>query len=256
MDLNTRNKEILNNLILHQPVNEKIRLGNKTNDGGYVIIDGYQYDCFLSAGIGDEVTFENDFVNYAPNIPAFAFDGTVKRPSSLSEKVSFHKTNIGLTINTTDLKDICNRYNNIFLKMDVEGEEVRWLSEKNEFLPKIKQIVFECHVLFPHLMTIPIFNGCLGLSHDQYSDYVLKALTNLTATHYLVHAHQNNWSSFVRIEDNEYPVVMELTYIRKDCEINGLNKDNLPIPRLDIPNSFYFGSYTPDRDMNYWPFKI
>jgi len=41
--------EILKNLILYKPKNPKIRLGNPNGDGGYVIIDGYNYDCYLSA---------------------------------------------------------------------------------------------------------------------------------------------------------------------------------------------------------------
>ena len=44
MDINL---EILKNLVLYNPVNKKIRLGHQ-KDGGYVIIDGYDYDCFLN----------------------------------------------------------------------------------------------------------------------------------------------------------------------------------------------------------------
>jgi hypothetical protein len=46
--------------------------------------------------------------------------------------------------------------------------------------------------------------------------------------------------------------ILELTFIRKDCEITGVNKDNLPLMNLDYPN---YGNM-PDVHINKWPFVI
>jgi hypothetical protein len=54
----------------------KIRLGNKS-DGGYVIADNIgDYDVYLSAGIGEDESFSNDFLKKYKvlNNGAFQFD--------------------------------------------------------------------------------------------------------------------------------------------------------------------------------------
>ena len=45
--------------------NKKVRIG-KDNDGGYVIMEGLSYDCFLSAGISDDISFEEHFFKIIP----------------------------------------------------------------------------------------------------------------------------------------------------------------------------------------------
>ena len=47
----------------------KKRIG-KMHDGGYIICDipGIHYDCFLSAGVGCDTSFEEHFINEYPNL--------------------------------------------------------------------------------------------------------------------------------------------------------------------------------------------
>lgn len=273
MDYLGKYKEILQNLTLYGPTNRKIRYG-RNGDGGYVIVDGYKYDCFISAGIDDEISFETDFIKYNPNIPYIAFDGTVDRPHNLPENIIFHKKNIGVanTELTTNLKDIIDSHNDIFVKMDIEGEEWRWINSLGNSLKNIKQIVFEGHAFFPHLLEPyfvpqfpapgqkPIFlveHHCLGLSHDVWTDFILNSLKKLNETHHLVHIHQNTCAPFLTIMGNDYPTFCEITFLRNDCEINGLNEEDIPVPFLDYPSG---KKIIPpefiDRTMNYWPFKF
>jgi hypothetical protein len=261
-------EEILKNLELYNPVNKKIRVGHDL-DGGYVIIDGYEYDCILSAGIADEVSFENDFIKQNPNIDAYAFDGTVERPEALSEKFTYVKSNIGVISSEdgsqvysngglgnyvggiTNLKEYVKKYKNIFVKMDVEGEEWNWVRVFEDSLNKVKQLTIEVHALFPHLLSPHLVSAhCQNLPHDEWSDNILESLKILNKTHYLVHVHENNASPLVKIGDHEYPTFYELTYIRKDCKVDGLNKESLPLDGLDFPT---FGPQ--GNDINFYPFK-
>jgi hypothetical protein len=207
----------------------KIRLGAKS-DGGYVIgdIDG-KYDCYISAGVSDEESFSRDFINkYDMNEEnSYAFDGTIKKyPYHYTNKITFIRRNIGSerTPNEANLSYFIEKYNNIFLKMDIEGGEYTWLiSLKLDDLNKFKQIAIEFH----------------GINDDSFGcDYnsKLKCLKKISETHYLIHAHGNNYS---QKNTNGIPDVIELTYIRKDYfkEEPKLNTTILPIPDLDFPNT-------------------
>jgi hypothetical protein len=218
----------------------KIRLGAKS-DGGYICADlGNIYDCYISAGISGEESFSRDFINkYDMNeYNCFGFDGTISGyPYSYTNKISFIKKNINSynDNNNTNLMPLIDRYNNIFLKMDIEGGEYPWLlSLTEEHLNKFKQIVIEFH---------GITNNDWGCS---YNDKV-KCLEKLSKTHYIVHAHGNNYGTAV----NNIPVVIELTYVNKNYfnDIPELNKESLP-NHFDFPNN----PNAKDIDLNFYPF--
>ena len=184
----------------------KIRIGSNS-DGGYVIckIPG-NYDCYISCGISNEASFDRDFLNLYKNIGknnSYAFDGTIEDyPWHYTKNINFIKKNIS-NINDnkhTNLKYLLKNYNNIFLSMDIEGGEYEWLKSLEEYeLNKFKQICIEFH----------------GLNDDNYGCSVkekMNCLKKINKTHYLVHAHGNNFGPIV---DN-IPYVLELTYVRKN----------------------------------------
>ena len=230
--------------------NNKIRLG-KTIDSGYVIGNlDIDYDCYISAGIGENDEFSLDFMNkYNINKNnSYAFDGTIEQePLNLRDKITFVKKNIG-SINDEKMSNLSYLYdthNNIFLKMDIEGGEWHWLSSIDENkLIKFAQIVIEFHGLTNvsyHGITMHSFN-C------EYSQKV-KCLEKLSRTHYLVHAHGNNCDM---VAQNGVPNVMELVYINKNNFdfVPELNTQPLPIKDLDFPNDILY----PDIDLNFFPF--
>ena len=218
----------------------KIRLGVK-GDGGYVIgdIDG-NYDCYISAGVSDEESFSRDFIDkYNMNKEnSFAFDGTIQEyPYQYTNKITFIRRNIGSerTSNEANLSYFIEKYNNMFLKMDIEGGEYSWLLSLNiDNLHKFKQLVIEFH---------GINDDSFG--HNYYNKF--KCLKKLSKTHYLIHIHGNNCCP----TKNGIPNVVELTYIRKN-HFNGvpnLNTTILPISDLDFPNID-----GPDLPLNFEPF--
>ena len=102
-------------------------------------------------------------------------------------------------------------------------------------MAKFKQIIIEFH----------------GITNDgwncNYNDKV-RCLEKLSQTHYIVHAHGNNFGQVV----NNIPDVIELTYVNKKYfnSIPELNTQSLPIANLDFANN----PKTNDINLNCYPF--
>lgn len=220
----------------------KIRLGCDS-DGGYVIckLKG-DYDCYISCGVANEASFDRDFLNLYKNIGknnSFAFDGTIKDyPWRFTKDITFVKKNISNfnDNNHTNLDDLINKYEKIFLSMDIEGGEYPWLlSLSQDKLQKFKQIGIEFH----------------GLNDNTWGSSLndkIKCLKKLNQTHYIMHAHGNNFSGI----QNNIPDVLELIYVNKNylLDIPGKNKRFLPIKGLDYKNNGDRADYI----LNNYPF--
>jgi len=110
------------------------------------------------------------------------YDGTIAEyPSSRPPaNVFFHRQNI-----SADADEGCSlsewfsgKYNDIFLKMDIEGHEFAWLASLSTAdLLKLKQIIIEIH----------LSDDSLQLQQQQQP-----VLSRLASTHALLHAHGNN----------------------------------------------------------------
>ena len=207
---------------------KKIRCGSKC-DGGYVLaeLDDCKYDCYISAGISNEESFSRDFINKygMTEYNSFGFDGTINGyPYSYTNKISFIKKNINHFNDdcNSNLSHLIDNYSNIFLKMDIEGGEYPWLLNMDENqLTKFKQIVIEFH----------------GITNNGWGCNLIdkiKCLEKLSNTHYIVHAHGNNYGPVI----NGMPDVIELTYVNKNyfSSVPELNATALPIANLDFPN--------------------
>ena len=220
---------------------KKIRCGIN-RDGGYVFADlEGEYDCYISAGISNEESFSRDFINKY-NIhknDSYGFDGTITDyPYQYTENIQFIKKNINHfnDNNNTNLSFLTEKYSNIFLKIDIEGGEYPWLLNIDETqLNKFKQIVIEFH---------GITNNSWSCMHSDK----LKCLEKLSKTHYIIHAHGNNYGPVY----NNFPDVVELSCVNKNYfkSVPELNTQPLPIANLDFAN--YGGN--PDINLNFYPF--
>lgn len=238
-------EDTINSLVVFQPSNAKTRLGNN-GDGGYVIIDGYNYDYYVGCGLGWNPSFDFNFINNNPNIKGLVFDGTISYNPKFTDNVTFVHKNISDTNTniTTNLQEELEPYDNIFMKMDIEGHEWKWINAfKN--LNKIKQLVIEAHGFFD--------TDWPKIANYEYKELV-KALKKLNETHYLVHFHSNNGANYHLIEGKQFPSVGELTFIRKkDSSIFGLNTQIFPINDLDFCNG---SPDRPDLTLNFYPFCV
>ena len=225
---------------------EKIRLGANV-DGGYVFGNNIgEYDCYISAGVSDEESFSRDFIlKYGMNkSQCYAFDGTIQDyPYEYTKDINFIKKNIGpqLTDTTTNLKEYNENCNNIFLKMDIEGGEYPWLESLEESdLRHYKQIVME-------------FHGINDNSWNTAYQTKVNCLKKLANTHYLIHAHGNNWGGLRIINNTLVPDVIELTYIRKDTlNYPFFNTTELPIANIDFKNNIN----NVEISLNHPPFRF
>ena len=205
-----------------------VRVG-PNQDGGYVIADGFDYDLFISCGIGDigdDIRFEESFLDIH-KIKCITFDGTISSFPSHRNSMEWIPKNIGFsnTEKTTNLKEYIQNNNKIFLKMDIEGSEFNWLDSMSETeLEKFSQIVLEVHWPF-----------------DIYRSNMLKKLNK---THYIIHIHGNNHGDIVTINNNimpmiKLPEVFEVTYINKKlCDNSLIEMKEIKFPTiLDYPNN-------------------
>jgi hypothetical protein len=233
----------LKSLLQVYQYDKKIRLGEK-QDGGYVFADlgNSNYDCYISAGVSNEESFSRDFIQQykTKKETNYAFDGTIQDyPYHYTDQIQFIKKNIAPynCDTTTDLKELLSTYHQIFLKMDIEGGEITWLlSLTEEHLRSCKQIVIEFH----------------GITDDGWGSSLeekIHCFEKLNKTHYIVHAHGNNFGHTV----DGIPYVIELTYVNKNEFPYGppsFNKTCLPISQLDYPNN----GGRPDHDLKFYPF--
>ena len=76
----------------------------------------------------------------------------------------------------------------------------------------------------------------------------IKCFKLLSSTHYVVHAHGNNYSPL----QNNIPDVIEITFLRKNCFVTTpkLNETRLPIKGLDLPCNRLVNDHT----LNFKPF--
>ena len=201
---------------------EKKRLG-KDYDGGYIIaeIPDIKYSTLLAGGIETDISFEEDFINNYPIDNAYAFDGTIKKLPKENSKITFIKKNIGFYNNSqyTNLHDIIDVNNNIFVKMDIEGGEIPWIkSLSDDQMNKFEQIVMEFH--------------------HPFSDNEIDVFDKINKNHYLIHFHANNCCG-LRIHNGVViPNVFECTYLHKKYFISTpeLNTETMP-GNLDMKNT-------------------
>jgi len=234
----------MENLILYKSPYEKKRYG-KDNDGGYVISElPDDYDIFLSGGVSDDISFENAILSKYPNLRCYAFDGTISAIGNDNKRIKFINKNLGNENNDyiTNLHEYMKDYNNIFMKMDIEGHEFRILPTffENNYIKKIKQLVIEIHSPADIQLYPDYFKGLSDIKNE----HMFELFKNINKTHTLIHFHANNGTKMNNINGINIPHVFELTYIRNDF-IKEYIRNDVPLPtHLDMPNITYMNDVT------------
>ena len=109
------------------------------------------------------------FVNKYTIDNAYAFDGTINKLPKETSQITFIKKNIGFSNDNqnTNLHDIIDVNECIFVKIDIEGVEIPWIKSLSN-----EQIVMEFHHPFLH-NEIDVFD-------------------KINKNHYLIHFHGIN----------------------------------------------------------------
>lgn len=217
---------------------EKIRLGNN-GDGGYVVLKEVcnQTNTISSYGIGDDLSFELDFLKHWQNTIISLFDPFIDELPSSHPNFNFYKTGVGEKypgcVMSSDL-----------LKMDIEGDEwsvfrtMSWMT-----LFSFSQIIVEFHVFHvispAHLS--PYFNDTYRSWSDsvnikQFSVYS-SVLELLNLYFVCFHAHVNNSLPMMELDGFLFPPLIEMSFVKRGL-VGKISPfiGSLPIEGLDYPN--------------------
>jgi hypothetical protein len=172
--------------------------------GGNLVADERGYDHYICAGVNpDDESFSSHIIHYFGIQQASAFDANISKiPSNYPIEMIYYKRNVSNKKDSfnANLEFFINKYNNIFLKMDIKGLEYDWFSTLNSSkLNKFKQIII-------------CFNN--DESFDNYNKLYAFNLINLT--HYIVSL--NNEGTNINV-----------IYLRKDCIPDLYYKSSLTI---------------------------
>lgn len=215
----------------------KQRVG-RFGDGGYIIPRKLPpMSGLLSYGVGDDISFENEFVKKF-NVNAYLYDHTVNLQPQNDPRIHFTKE--GLSDKKRPMLDTLESHLNkcgllhdhswIFLKMDIEGAEWPGLQVVSDSTWKrICVIAIEFHYL------------------NVVNDEKLRLFRKLKQHFHVFHVHANNCCGTFNHGGHDLPVIIEVTLVNKilyNC--NDPFTGDLP-SELDRPN--VGGSEIP---LSYW----
>ena len=184
------------------PGYHKLRVGHITDS--IIIVDEPKYDCYILAGISQNQIFSkvlmknmdiNKGILYDINIP----NNIINYP----DNTNIIKKNVGYILdkdlnksNTSDLREIIQQYDNVFLKMDIHGDEYVWLlSLPDNALNSFKQMVIT-------------FNDV------NYNPTKTRAINKIKCFNKIIETHNIAHTQYKGINENKSKLI--ITYIRKD----------------------------------------
>lgn len=228
---------MLNYLTCYESDAPKIRVGSPEGDGGYIICDNIGvYDAIVSGGISSNTSFENNMIELT-NAPCYAYDHTInKLPRDSHKDITWFKKAVGKinTENESNFDTHFDQYNDIFLKLDIEGCEFAFFQQLTDLnLLKIKQMVVEFHHPWKH---VHLFE-------------------KISKSHYLLHLHVNNSSKLGTFNGVSVPGVFETTFVRKsELNLYNVRLNTFKIPsNLDRKNHSRFEEVKIDWPPFVWP---
>lgn len=233
-------------LHIRTPVNYDLtRIGSK-GDGGYLLVNNFsENNLVISFGIGQNVDAELFFARQKINV--IMFDGTIGKipknhrnftfiPKNISGATHLMETQIDQIEINKVFKEIIpslidsdirfktvNKNAKFILLIDIEGHEYESLLFLDSiYLERCDQIVVEFHDIYTELTTS--------------NSNLKRCLDKLNKTHQVVAVHGNNYGGSIHIRGNDYPDVIEISWLnRKFYEFTeGINTFNHP---LSSPNN-------------------
>jgi hypothetical protein len=212
----------------------KVRVGNPTGDGGYVMADDFgAVSGALSLGIGDDISWDLSIA--ARGIPVFQFDHTVEPPESGKGNPLLHFNKVGIgavdsdagpmrTISRILSEEMAGCRGDLILKMDIDGAEWDVLAAMpDDVLARFRQICIEVHN--------PLGRPSDGAARMRN----LRIFERLATSFAPVHLHANNAGPVRTFLGSAVPKLLEITYLRRDGRTFAPSQEAFPGP-LDVPN--------------------
>jgi hypothetical protein len=172
--------------------------------------------CLLSFGIGEDVSFEKEFIRMNERCKVIAYDSTIENQHQdfFIDKNKIYYENIS-KYNTAS---IIENHQNIFLKCDIDGSEYEILYDLIENAERFTGVAIEFH----------------GITNYNNFNDLINFISKFDLR--LIHVHINNYAYVVSNYTSFTPDVIELTFTSSK-ETTTL-KENIVLPhRLDMTNN-------------------
>ncbi len=228
------------------PHHRKNRLG-RDFDGGYVILDGFEYGKLYSYGVADDVSFELDFVEHHPVLVQL-YDFSIDELPALHPMFKFYKEGVRgewrlekawifylgyslarlIPLKTgywrTVLRKFIRRSWKYTSCKTLQNQLQRNQDQHRDDLFLKMDVEGSEYEVFKAMSdrTLNCFKQIVievhGLEGDEYVTMAEKIafFRRLNQSFFLVHAHANNFRPIHEVAGHLIPSVIELTYVRKE----------------------------------------
>lgn len=225
------------------PEYTRARIGN-AGDGGYVVLEELCAATteVLTFGVGDDVSFELDFVSRYPKAKCTLCDPTIKALPKEHPNFTFIKQGMPQALYNPTLFAKKSRS---LLKMDIEWCEWETLELMDiDTLCSFDQLLIEFHLFsvghYPGNQYSSYFNMVLNNFAQQVDSNLYKqyaaALQKVVDKFHIFHIHANNSLPKQSVTwCDDIPPLLELSLVRKDLVVVRDNRGPFPTP-LDHPN--------------------
>jgi hypothetical protein len=210
-------------------VTSKVRIGNDY-DGGYVLPATVLHcDAIVSVGVGPDVSF--DLVLAERGARILQYDHTVDELPETHPNFIFHKKGWGVRTEG-DFISFDDIYTHLLelkpkramLKFDIEGGEY-----------DVLEAIRPEHLAFFDVIACE-FHGFEKLGERGFYEAARHTFEKLYRSHVPVHLHSNNALGVILVQGVVTPLLLEVSYLRRDLDqFPGLSHDPIPGP-LDHPN--------------------
>lgn len=234
-------EKLLGEIVIYDcPQFTKVRLG-RANDGGYVVLDEICQGAkrLYSYGIGDDCSFEIDFLNRYPKAVADLFDPNMSAPPQEHERLVFYPEEISFR-NAHKFRPSVNAV----MKMDIEWNEWEVLRFMHPVgFRRLAMLIVEFHFLHvaPRDGLTPYFRRMYKRVTNDVNVRLFRtysrSLRVLNQIFYCFHAHANNSLPVVTSDNLTFPPLLEMGFVRKNLvDEVVLATGPFPTPGLDMPN--------------------